>query len=537
MRKQDKKSLEDSFFTNLDWKPKRLTKPMRGSVEDSFFTVKHTSKQENGSPKNMGFVSNLPTTPISPMVKKQKQQLNLLSPILPLNLTSTPQSIGSRNPLDFFPGHGSLLGDTALMLNDSETDRKPENFSADMFTSFEREEKVNANNRSDHSLLVVDLCSTVEQGLEDCVSNSPQAVGVKCDANLSTNSSLAPVKECADSRCMLPWSDNINPVNPIKINEFRDNTHLSEDISELDVTGCSDDSDVHDSVGPDVHGEKLTLFQRSAEDAESIPSNISDPSIKDCVVLLSKCDLAEQSVFVVDAMTMDSHNPQNTIEDLSLSQKSSTLNVSTPSCCGAFANVIPLKACEVVVHRCDADPSHNGAVCSVQTTGCISSSSIELESEESKALRASVYRETAKYENNKPMNDPRIPSECKVLLSRCDDPILNAYEIVPNSECTFEVTAVPSFSLMEETKHESVATLCVRPSQIIRHSTTPEPVVLKPGKHWRRSLSILSKIRTSMGESGCRKSLAFNESKSKGKLWESSVNSLIQLQSNKGKHS
>ncbi|XP_026280322.1 uncharacterized protein LOC113207823 [Frankliniella occidentalis] len=91
---------------------------------------------------------------------------------------------------------------------------------------------------------------------------------------------------------------------------------------------------------------------------------------------------------------------------------------------------------------------------------------------------------------------------------------------------------LPRCDLPDQPPENSFSKLSISRPSNCRLSINPETIVLKPGKQWRRSLSILSKIRTSAGElSGCnRESLSSEDTKLKGKLWESAVHSVVQLQ-------
>lgn len=117
--------------------------------------------------------------------------------------------------------------------------------------------------------------------------------------------------------------------------------------------------------------------------------------------------------------------------------------------------------------------------------------------------------------------------ECWVVLSRCDDMLLR--KSLLNSEvkhpCEDTVSSVDISGNFQE--RDSVGR-CISSR---RSDANVDSLILIPGKQWRRSLSILSKVRTSCGESSAGYGQPMAQcNKMKGKLWGSRISSLIQLQ-------
>ncbi|XP_034235279.1 uncharacterized protein LOC117641772 [Thrips palmi] len=562
-RKKLKKSVEDSFFTKDEEGAVKLRKEAKG--EDSFFTMRNVIQNAGRQHKNVCKESYETTTPM--LSKRTKKQLEALSPILPINLTSTP--VGNMIGKHFESPLSCRLspGDAAFMLNESASVRSAANVSVDMFASCELEE--NQNLIAPDKASSEDHPSSPEQSMANIlpVSNSSLANHVECGVNLSGNCSMSSVNGCQDSECKKPTDTQICVASdefgdgahecgmsceqatasasnisrsfqdfPEKCGNLSGNSALSpgedskcnrsvskqidtpslivvdenDGISHVDITGYADsDMSGHDAIVDDVKTSSLRREICSEEGEEIVSSNTSDPSIKDCVVMLSRCDLTGQPVLCVDTSPMDSSNSHNRTEDFNISQNISCQNDVISSCHQASPNIIPLKQCEVLLHRCDAE-QFVGTPFSVETM-------------DSSSCPVLVPHKTNDVCNYKSEIDPRVPFDCKITLTRCDN--------VEKDNSEFSSTAIcsPSGSLIPEANCESFVGLsCARPDE--RRSTTPEPVVLKPGKHWRRSLSILTKFRNSLDEPSSRKSL---EGKSKGKLWESSVNSLMQLQPNR----
>ncbi|KAK3908485.1 Putative serine/threonine-protein kinase haspin-like protein [Frankliniella fusca] len=139
-------------------------------------------------------------------------------------------------------------------------------------------------------------------------------------------------------------------------------------------------------------------------------------------------------------------------------------------------------------------------------------------------------------ENNVPTN-----FNCQVVLRRCD----SLAPVVPKVTITSEevetkacdnlncMVVLERCNIPKQTVRNSFAKFSMsRLSQNYQPSIQPETVFLKPGKQWRRSLSILSRIRLSAGamSKSVKESISPDTSKLKGKLWESAVHSVVQLQ-------
>lgn len=123
--------------------------------------------------------------------------------------------------------------------------------------------------------------------------------------------------------------------------------------------------------------------------------------------------------------------------------------------------------------------------------------------------------------------------DCRVLMYRCDD--------VPASSGNYRIESdthpVGSTNLMDLNQSQtSMNNYAKHRKSSLTKNISQECVILKPGKHWRRSLSILARGRSSVGETSVngRKSLSCDDAKTRGKLYESTVSSIHQMQSTIG---
>lgn len=129
--------------------------------------------------------------------------------------------------------------------------------------------------------------------------------------------------------------------------------------------------------------------------------------------------------------------------------------------------------------------------------------------------------------------------ECKVLLYRCDDVVPACSKNADIESDSHPANHGPVGSVDLKDLNRSPATLSnfAKPRKSsLNKNFSQEAVVLKPGKHWRRSISILAKVRSSLGEISVdgRKSLSCDDSKVRGKRYESTVSSIVEMQSTIG---
>lgn len=489
--------------------------------------------------------------------KKVYKLCSPISPILPFGSTSTPSGTNKRIPFKLSPVTLVDLCDSTACSQGLFT--ASYNLSSDFL--FSPEWGINPNPQANEGCVSVDLFSSIDQPVSPVGRSQPSNI-IHSTVNVTDLSSQCSCAEnvqmCAgqgmsygnSSSCLKTDGCGLDNVSCGELDDNNSNVVESSE-TESNCTNCSchlSNKYDREENGCQSAGRLEDILSENCKccvDTQETSLNSSQVMVYDvskslCEPVLEMNNLTAQmrEISLSSTAFQGSHScEQHCVNETSVSCKKSACYESV-GVAGVDSFVGEREKSSFVSQKCVCEElSKTNQDSSMDSNyGC---TGFNLESVRECRVELQRCEIPQKTEDNK---KPHTELECRVILSRCDeleskcrtDTMLSEDILLCESRVVSGSLSQPLSPKSDHTEKlellsDSIIVMNdLRESQNFRRqSNIQEVVALKPGKQWRRSLSILSKIRSS-GE------FPVDDSRAKGKLWESTVNTVIQMQSTRG---